>query len=59
MVAVAGTAQAGKQRSGYKNDFFAAGKELGCLVKHGCVYDCLVVAVYKIIYLFCDDWVND
>lgn len=58
VVAAAGAAQAGKKWRGYENDFFAALQKLGRLVKHRRVYDCLVVTIYKVFNLSCNNRIN-
>ena len=59
VVAGAGAVESCEKRCGYENHFFAAGQELWGFVEYGCVDDCFFVSLYKVIYLFCDNRVDD
>ena len=58
MVAGAGAAESCEQGCGYKEDFLAAVQNVWGLVKYSCVYDCFFVFADKVVYPFCDDWVD-
>ena len=59
MVAVTGATESCEQRCGYKEDFLAAVQNVWGFVEHCGVYDCLFVFIDKVVYLFCDDGVDD
>ena len=58
VVAEAGAAEAGAEGGCDEEDFFAALEELGGFVEDGGVYDGFLMLHDKVVYPFCDDWVN-
>ena len=58
VIAVAGAAESGPEGGSYEDDLGAAGQKVGGFIEHGGVYDGFIVFGNKVVYPFCDDWVN-
>ena len=59
LIAMEGSEKAFEKWGAYINNFVAVGKELGSFVKHGGIYDCFFVLIYKFQNLLDDDRVDD
>ena len=58
VIAVAGAADSGPEGGGDEDDLGAAGQNVGGFIEHGGVYDGFIVFGNKVVYPFCDDWVD-
>ena len=59
LVPAEGSGKAFEERGAYINNLVAVGKELWGFIKHGGVYNCFFVLVYKFQNLLDDDGVDE